>query len=124
MNVEGSDGCYGFELVARFRHDRWSGRDWNFMTPDSPRNATHGTGGFERYDFPGGYPDDATGTWLSEVRAQEMVHDQIVLSARSNSMRLVPGRTFDITDGSWDAVVGSYLVVRARHVYERLTERT
>lgn len=113
------EGLYDVRMETRFRHDRWSARDWNFMTPDAPRQTTAGNGGFERYDFPGGYPDDETATWLSGVRAEEMIHDQYLLTGNTDCRRLSAGRTFELGECTQDALMVSYLVSRARHVYER-----
>lgn len=118
------EGLFDVELETRFRHDRWSARDWNFMTPNAPCDATAGDGGFERYDFPGGYPDDATGAWLSGVRAEELVADGYVLTGRTNCRRLVAGRTFDVGTAAQDSAIGTFLVVRATHRYERSSDRT
>ena len=114
-----SDGLFEVSFETRFCHDRWSARDWNFMTPDAPRQTTAGDGGLERYEFPGGYPDDATAGWISSVRAQELVAMKNVLEAESDCRRLVPGRAFEIVDCHPDGLIGRYLVVRAEHRYER-----
>ncbi|MGE0784917.1 MAG: type VI secretion system Vgr family protein [Sandaracinaceae bacterium] len=103
---------------AMFRHDRWSARDWNWKTPDAPRDATAGEGGFELYEFPGGYPDDATGSWLSGVRAEELLVDQYVLRATTPCRRIVPGHTFELVDAAHPSAVGTYLITRAHHRFE------
>lgn len=112
------DALYGVELETRTRHDRWFARDWNFRTPDSPREAVAGEGGLERYEFPGGYPDDAAAQWVSNVRAEEMLHDQTVLTGRTTCRRLVAGRTFDVAVAGQDFAIGTYLVTHAEHVLE------
>ncbi|MBX3275691.1 MAG: type VI secretion system tip protein VgrG [Sandaracinaceae bacterium] len=111
----GDDALYDVAFETRTRHDRWSARDWNFRTPDAPRDAVAGEGGRERYDFPGGYPDDAAGTGLAGVRAEELLHDQNVLTARSTCHRLVAGRTFELAEAAQDFALGAYLVTEAVH---------
>lgn len=118
------DALFDVSMETSFCHDRWSARDWNWQTPDSPRDAAAGEGGFERYDFPGGYPDDATATWLSGVRAEELIAEQYVLRGASSCRRLVCGRTFELGTSAQDSLTGTYLVVRATHTFERTSDRT
>jgi type VI secretion system secreted protein VgrG len=118
------DALFDVSFESCFGHDRWSARDWSFATPDAPRDATAGEGGFERYEFPGGYVDDAVGTWLSSLRAEELLTMRYVLTARTHCRRLVAGRTFELGECHDEALMGGYLVVRAIHRFERTTDRT
>ncbi len=113
------NALYEVEYETRLRHNRWFARDWNFRTPDAPREAVAGEGGRERYEFPGGYPDDAAGQWVSNVRGEELLHDQTVLTGKTTCRRLVAGRTFELVEAGQDFPIGSYLVTHAEHVLEQ-----
>jgi type VI secretion system secreted protein VgrG len=112
-------GVYGVRYQTRFTYDRWAARDWNFLTPDAPRDANAGEGGQEQYEYPGGYLDDAEGTKLSTVRAEEQVARKNELRGSTGCRRLSAGRTFFLLDAEPSGLIGEYLVTNAVHEYRR-----
>lgn len=107
----GDDGAiFEVRYTTHFGFDRWASRDWNFRTPNEPRQAASSDGPQELYEYPGGYETDEAGAGLAPIRMQEIVAGQTVVSGRSGCIRLQAGRWFTMIGVSPDALIDDYLL--------------
>ncbi|MCA9114144.1 MAG: type VI secretion system tip protein VgrG [Planctomycetaceae bacterium] len=101
-----------WEHRYEFRPGRWTQSDQNFIdhpagtakipfnhlkTSTDSKLKISGSSQFEKYEFPGRYPDKATGTSYTQIRmeAEEAGFDQVAGSSRCASFS--PGTKFKIT---------------------------
>lgn len=121
------------EHVFRFRRSRQSRSesvrtvDFNFKNPrltldihvtDDPDDEA------SYYDYPGGYETQERGAEIAQVRSQELTCARRTATGMSNSHRLAPGRTFDLTDHPVETLNEKYLVTRVTHQGKQGVRRT
>ena len=76
-------------------------RDWDFRAPKAPREATEkasSDAALEIVEDPAGFREQAEGGRRARVRLEALRCRKLVLSAETSSLRLQPGRLFDLTD--------------------------
>lgn len=102
-------------------------RDWNWLTPQHPQEATRsmqGQGGLELYEFPGGFSSVAVGKRHAEERLSAARVRQRVLRGVTPCLRLSPGRRFVLFDAEPAPINREYLLLEVRHVFEDPTAGT
>jgi type VI secretion system secreted protein VgrG len=102
---------------TEFGFDSYGNRDWNWNTPDSPRGAQMGEGGFERYEFPGRFSDDTEAKAIADARVLELLVPRYELRCLTNSRRMESGRTFSVTEAFPEGLIGDYLITKTVHTY-------
>lgn len=113
------DTIWSTVLETKIVHDAYQSRDWFFETPAAPLEARDGADGVRlAYEYPGGYADPAEGGRRARVRLEEAWHDRVRLRAKSDCLRLAPGRKFEIVDAQPDLFVREYLVTAIEHRFE------
>jgi type VI secretion system secreted protein VgrG len=101
-------------------HDAYRSRDWYWETPGDVLQAQNGGEGLRlRYEYPGGYEDDAEAGRRALVRIETARRDRVVLRAKSDCVRLSPGKKFDACDVKPDLFTNEYLVTRVEHRFDR-----
>jgi uncharacterized protein involved in type VI secretion and phage assembly len=101
--------------------------DFNFEKPQLNLESTHDLGrdlALEFSDYPGEYREQGAGTTIAKLRAEEFESGRIHGVGQSNSPRLAPGLTFDLTEHPSDSANRSYLVTSVTHHGKESTERT
>ncbi len=109
-------------LETRVVHDAYKSRDWFFETPTAPVEAEDGDDPTrQRYEYPGGYEDDVDAGRLARIRVEEAWHPRDRLRARSDCLRLAPGRKIEIVDAQPEMFLGEYVIARLEHHFELST---
>jgi uncharacterized protein involved in type VI secretion and phage assembly len=126
MNVS-EEHVYRFRLGQCVRPGSVVLNDFNFENPklnlESKQDCERDTG-LEFSDFPGEYTEQSVGQTLASMRAEEFESGRVLGVGQSNSPRLSPGKTFDLTEHPAELLNGSYLVVSAVHEGRQSTEGT
>lgn len=102
-------------------------RDWNWRTPQQPQEAklgAKGAGGLELYQFPAGFSSAAGGKRRAEDRLTAARVRQRVLRGTTPSLRLSPGRRFELFDAEPAPINREYLLLEVRHLFEDPTAGT
>lgn len=96
-------------------------RDYNYETPGVDLTSTAGVSGAKssRYEFPGGYQTQADGKALAQIRLEEHLAQRTVAKGLAHNPQLRPGRTFDLTETTRDALNVTWLVRAVTHRFER-----
>lgn len=105
-------------FTTRPAHDAWHSRDWTPDDPGLPREATHAIEGesrFERAEYPGGYGTNADGLRRATARLAAARVEAEVLSGRTNSRRVLPGRTFTLAGAAQEVLCRDWLVLSVEH---------
>ena len=92
--------------------------DFSFENPKLNLQAKADSGrdaGLEFSDYPGEYKLQADGTTLAQLRAEEFEASRILGVGQSNSYRLAPGYTFELTEHPASSMNGSYLLTSVSH---------
>jgi type VI secretion system secreted protein VgrG len=104
-----------------FRPGAWSLSDYDFEGPTKFMKQLTQTGlsvalmpQHERFDFPGGYTDQAVGAWLTTLRMQEEEAQFNRLMGEATAAPMLPGLRFDF-DRDDDAPAVTYLLTEVRH---------
>lgn len=105
--------------TTHFGFDRWSSRDWNFRTPDEPRQAEAADGPQEHYEYPGGFSTDEQGGGLAPIRIEEILAGQTLVRGKSSCIRLSPGRWFTMMNVTPEALINHYLLTRVELILSR-----
>lgn len=111
------EGLREVVFETRFTHDGYANRDWNYQTPDSPRGAEMGEGGYELYEFPGRFLDETAAKAKADERVLGLIQSRYELRALSNCRRMESGRTFSVTEALPESLVGDYLAIETVHEY-------
>ncbi|MCP3098215.1 type VI secretion system tip protein VgrG [Myxococcus sp. K15C18031901] len=112
---------------ARLVPDAVMLRDWNWQTPmtlPEAKLSASGGGGLELYEFPAGFVSAAAGKRLAADRLSAARVRQRVLRGTTPSLRLSPGRLFQVVDAEPAPLNGEYLLLETRQVYEDPTAGT
>jgi type VI secretion system secreted protein VgrG len=102
-------------------------KDWNYETPgvdltastklfDPPRSSL--------YEFPGGYGTPADGAAIAKIRGEELASGRIVARGRANDLCIRPGRWFQLSGISREALAIKWLVREVVHHFSLLGEST
>ncbi|AGC48148.1 Rhs element Vgr family protein [Myxococcus stipitatus DSM 14675] len=98
---------------------QYASRDWNWQTPSEPLEAQEraSEGGYQRYEYPGYFLSPSDGVRRARHRLSEQVQERMVLEARSNSLRLQPGRLFTVLDALPSFLSQEYFILQVEHDY-------
>ncbi len=102
-------------------------REFNFEKPALKLDAGDGTGphaGLEFCDYPGEFASVERGKELALLRAEEFETGRVVGVGQSNSHRLAPGRTFELTGHPAASHHAPYLITAVTHEGRQSTHRT
>jgi type VI secretion system secreted protein VgrG len=96
--------------------------DYSFKKPayhlsqaESGREMAYQRDGYEHYDYPGRFKDDANGQALTRVRLESLRRDAHTADGQSNEARLQGGKRFDLTDHPDSRINRDWLVVNIAH---------
>lgn len=126
MNVS-AEHVYRFLLGQSVRPGAVLLRDFNFEKPALNLETKADCGrdpGLEFSDYPGEYVEQAAGTKLAKLRAEEFDSLRITGIGASNSPRLAPGRTFTLSEFPSDALNQSYLLTSVTYQGKSGTQQT
>ncbi len=126
MKVE-DEHVFRFRLGQAVRPGKVALTDYNFESPaldlgsksDADRDK-----GLEFYDYPGVYVKQATGKGIAQVRMEEFESGRIHGIGKSNSYRIGPGRTFELTEHTSTALNMEYLITSVTHQGKQSTTRS
>lgn len=112
-----------WEHTFEFRTGAWAHTDYNFKAPRTKLMSTEKTvmklpnvAQFERYDYPGEYPDKAVGGPLARVRMEELELEHDIVLGTSGCKSLSPGLRFTIGRHRVKSEEGkSYVVKKILH---------
>lgn len=126
MNVD-VEHIWRFRLGQTVRPGAVSLTDFDFKNPQLGLDVNASSGrdaGLAFADYPGIYSAQARGTSLAKLRAEEFECSRISGNGLSNSRRIAPGRTFELTDHPSVAMNQKYLVTTALHQGKQAITRT
>jgi type VI secretion system secreted protein VgrG len=114
------DRAYDLTLSSEFTYDKFSTRDWDWLSPRGPSDAAAGDddGLFECYEYPGGFTTAGAARRRADTRFCDLSSTDVVLRGASSWPALLPGRTFNLFGAQVDALDGPLLIVGARHRYQ------
>ncbi|HEX8705321.1 MAG TPA: type VI secretion system tip protein TssI/VgrG [Myxococcaceae bacterium] len=101
-------------FTSRLFHDAFASRDWNWQHPAEPLVADRKAGGGGsslRYEYPGYFQVPSDGMRRAGNRISELTQERKVIEARSNSLRLLPGRTFTLLEAVPNFLCQEYLLL-------------
>jgi type VI secretion system secreted protein VgrG len=106
---------------AHMTHDAHRSRDWNWHKANETRDgaAEPEANAFVRYEYPGGFAENADGGRRARNRYQESVQGRYVVQAVANTPRLEPGKRVALAGLKPDFLVGEYLITSIEHQYRR-----
>ncbi|HHH31446.1 MAG TPA: type VI secretion system tip protein VgrG [Polyangiaceae bacterium] len=111
-----AEGVWDLSLDTTLVHDAVRARDFFFETPDAPLTSEAGDQGLRlNYEYPGGFLTNDEGARRGPIRLDEAWSEQAVLRGNTNSVRMAPGRTFDIAGGAPEAFIDQFTVRRVQH---------
>ncbi|MCP4249537.1 MAG: type VI secretion system tip protein VgrG, partial [bacterium] len=124
--VANQEHVFRFRLGQSVRPGAVVLNDFDYQNPklsllsaaDSGRDA-----GLEFFDYPGEYSKQGRGSELATLRAEEFEAARTVGVGQSNSPRLAPGLTFDLTDHPAD-LDRTYLLTEITHLGKQSAPRT
>jgi type VI secretion system secreted protein VgrG len=96
-------------------------RDWNWRSPQGPSEVAHKApegGALEIYAFPVPISSAADGKIRARDRLTAARVHQRVLRGKTPSLRLAPGRLFQLFDAEPAALNNEYLLLEVHHVFE------
>src|SRR5262249_16678241 len=98
-------------------------RDYDFKKPELDLTVSASAAvdaDLEVYDYPGLYVAPGDGKHLAEVRLEAMQAERAVVRARAGCVRLVPGRSFELSDAP-NALDGEYFITESIHTLAKGT---
>ena len=117
---------FRFRLGQSVRPGKAVLSDFNFENPKLDLKASSDSGrdtDLEFYDCPGEYREQPVGQELATLRAEEFEAARTVGVGQSNSPRLAPGHTFEMTEHPV-GMDGSYLVTSVTHQGKQAVARS
>lgn len=117
---------FKFRLGQSVRPGAVTLNDFNFKNPKLNLEATSDAGRnseLEFADYPGEYAEQSVGQQLARVRAEEFEASRTRGLGQSNSYRLSPGRTFELSEHPSEPANRAYLVTTVTHEGKQGTER-
>jgi uncharacterized protein involved in type VI secretion and phage assembly len=121
-----TEHVWRFRQAASIRPRAVILNDFNFENPALDLKAEADTGETELTfsDFPGEYQDQARGTELAALRADEFFTNLWTSVGMSNCPRLAPGRKFALSGHPWQDTNGDYLITSVTHEGKESTARS
>jgi len=119
-----ASGCYvsAFSKQTQAEVSEVSLKDYSFKKPQYSfkqdqfgSNMAYQREGYEHYDFPGRYKNDANGKTFSRVRLEYLRRDAHLASGQSNHCGLRAGMRFDLEEHLNTEMNRSWLVVSITH---------
>ena len=110
--------AYGTTHHQRLRSGKASLRDFDFTRPSlvvQGSSQVKSETELELYSFRLAYADDGPLKRLSKARLEEARVETDAVEGRSNSLRLLPGNTFEITDPPVDSLGGKLQLLWVEH---------
>jgi type VI secretion system secreted protein VgrG len=95
-------------------------RDWDPRAPNAPREAVEkasSDAALEIVEDPAGFREQAEGSRRARIRLEALRWPKLVLAAETNSLRLQPGRLFDLTDIQPSGLQRRWLLLSVWHHY-------
>ena len=126
LNVE-EEHVFRFRIAQSVRPGKVVLRDFNFENPPLDLESSSDAGrdeGLEFSDYPGEYLEQGVGGELATLRTEEFEANRIQALGRSNSSRLSPGKTFDLTEHGSAPLNRTYLVTSVTHEGRESVTRT
>ena len=126
MNVD-TEHVFRFRLGQSVRPGAVVLNDFNFEKPPLDLKSKADAGrdkGLEFSDYPGEYDSQASGTNLAKLRVEEFESERILGVGQSNSYRLSPGLTFELTEHPSTSANGQYLLTSILHQGREATTRS
>ncbi len=94
-------------------------RDFDFLRPSLDmtvdNQASEGDAALEVYDYPGKYEDPGPGKDVAKIRLEELRAPEEVAWGQSQSRRLSPGSTFELTGHAEPELNREYLLLSVNH---------
>ena len=95
-------------------------KDYSFKQPTYAQQHEHadpqaGDAGYEHYDYPGRYKQDASGQPFTRIRLESLRHEAITAEAVSDLPELTPGVRFDLTDHDATSLNRDWQLVSVMH---------
>ncbi len=126
MNVTG-ERISRFRLGQSVRPGAVVLNDFNWQNPPLPLQAKATSGrdeGLEFFDYPGEYFEQARGTSLATMRAEEFECGRTMGVGQSNSYKLSPAHVFAMSGHRSQATDGEYVLTRITHSGRQSVART
>lgn len=126
MNIE-TEHVFRFRLGQCVRPGAVALNDFNFTKPPLDLKAKADAGrdtGLEFSDYPGEYDSQAGGKNLAKLRIEEFESARVMGVGQSNSYRLSPGLTFELTEHPSTPANRKYLLTKVLHQGRESTTRT
>ncbi|UYG04114.1 type VI secretion system tip protein VgrG [Halomonas sp. LR3S48] len=106
--------------LARVAPDSVTLKDYSFKQPAYGQLHEHiapegDDAGYEHYDYPGRYKQDASGQPFTRVRLESLRRDALTAEAQSDLPELAPGARFDLTDHDAESLNRSWQLVAVKH---------
>lgn len=123
LNVE-TDHVFRFRKGEAVRPGTTVLNDYNFTNPKLKLESKHDLArdaGLEFYDFPGEYASQLDGNDYAKLRAEEFETGRVLALGMSNCARLMPGRTFNLTEHPSRNCNGSYLLTKVMYQGKQAT---
>ena len=126
MKVE-EEHVFRFRIGQAVRPGKVALADYNFENPALDLGSSSDAGrdeGLEFYDYPGDYTEQSAGQGLAQLRMEEFETGRIHAVGKSNSYRLCPGRTFELTEHPSDPLNMQYMITSVTHQGKQSTTRS
>ena len=117
MNID-QEHVFRFRLGQSVRPGKVVLNDYNFESPAMSLEALDTNELREDLEFsdcPGDYTAQGDGQELARIRAEEFKVGHVRAVGQTNSIRLTPGRVFELAEHPSDELNGSYLVTTITH---------
>jgi len=110
--VPGQDFIFEFGATHRLRPKKFALRSFDFSKPSAPVEVGVGDGGLEVYDSPGaGLVDAAALAIRAQARKDAAAVEAFAFEGRTPSVRVAPGRAFELTEHPVARFDGRYVVI-------------
>ena len=109
---------FSFRMAQSVRFGKVVLNDFDFKNPKLNLETLSDAGrdtGLEFFDYPGEYDTQAIGGNLAKMRVEEFEASRTRGVGRSNSIRLGPGKKFELTEHKSEPLNQPYMVTRVTH---------
>lgn len=110
---------FSLEVAEELATDAVVLRDYDVRHPDALIEGTCGEGSLEIYEYPARVPDAAAATERARVRLEQYRRLRVRALAKSDTVRLSPGRVVTIAGTAEGELDTDYIVVSVEHRYAR-----
>ncbi len=118
--LQGRESVSELVLTTQRTLERHNSRDWNWRAATDVLEAERGdaaSGGYTRFEYPGGFTDQADGARRAQNRLDESLAPRYVLAGASNCARLAPGRKFTVVEAQPDLLCREWLATSVTHIF-------